>query len=303
MPKRVLAICCSDIHLSLTSPIARSVEEDWLECMGRQLDELKALSEEHDAPIVVAGDLFDRHDPKPELINFALARFPKCYAVPGQHDMIHHRLGDIKKTAYYTLVQAGIVTNLKPGRPVDVGGLTLHGFPWGTKLHPLRTKPHDLVLDIAVVHKYMWKNLDSFYSPDDAHASVVAPNLKGYNIVVIGDNHQPWHGKYNGGTTFWNCGGFYRRRSDEVNHKPSVGFIMSDGTMERYYLDVSKDKFLDQKDIAAVKGLDSEGFLNELASLGDTPVSFREAIIRAMERERVSEGVRNIVTKAMEVQQ
>ena len=41
---KVLAILCSDIHLSHNAPVARSAEPDWYIAMKRPLDEIADLA-------------------------------------------------------------------------------------------------------------------------------------------------------------------------------------------------------------------------------------------------------------------
>ena len=110
----VIAVLCSDIHLSLKCPVARSAEPNWLEATKRSLDELRSVAEEHNAHVVVAGDIFDRWNSPPEIINFAIENLPNCYAIPGQHDLPNHRYEEIERSAYYTLIKAGIIENLNP---------------------------------------------------------------------------------------------------------------------------------------------------------------------------------------------
>jgi len=127
----VIAILCSDIHLCHTPPVARSAEPDWYVAMERQLDELRAVAEQHGAPIVCAGDIFDRWNSPPELINFAIQSSPKMHSIPGQHDLPHHRYEDMQRSAYWTLVAAGVLTDLGTVPKVVSNWLAVHPFPWG----------------------------------------------------------------------------------------------------------------------------------------------------------------------------
>ena len=49
--KKVIAILCSDLHLSHVAPVARSAENNWYAAMARALQELRELAEEHDVPV------------------------------------------------------------------------------------------------------------------------------------------------------------------------------------------------------------------------------------------------------------
>jgi hypothetical protein len=159
---------------------------------------------------------------------------------------------------------------------------------------------HDLFQEIAVVHRYVWK--EGYGHPNAAEedrADVLASRLGGYAVAVSGDNHTPFRfGK------LYNCGGFFRRRSDEVEHRPSVGLLNTDGKMTRHYLDVSQDQFTDPETIIGVlsetTGVDLSGFVAELGSLGDTLIDWPAALRRFLKRRKARPEVRRAVLKALE---
>ena len=106
----VAAIAISDLHLTLNTPSCRA-EKDWLEVMSGYFQQVKDYHQQVEGipygnvvPIICAGDVFDRPNPPIELVNWAIRTLPTMYSVPGQHDLVHHNLSDIKKSAYWTLV-------------------------------------------------------------------------------------------------------------------------------------------------------------------------------------------------------
>jgi DNA repair exonuclease SbcCD nuclease subunit len=129
-PNPVIAILCSDIHLSERAPIARAVGQDWFTVQKRYLDQLRELKEKHNAILIVAGDVFDYWKSSPELINFAIVHMPECYAVPGQHDLPNHNYNDLHKSAYWTLVEAKIIKHLDPYIKIDVPDSRLRIAIW-----------------------------------------------------------------------------------------------------------------------------------------------------------------------------
>ena len=157
----VVAVLCSDFHASHVAPKLRRAKPNWYGAMLRTIEQVRAIVEEHKCPLVFAGDLFDAGwqaaKCPPELLNFMIKYWPRCYGIPGQHDLPHHRYSDIEKSAYWTLVEAGIIHDLPPGVPVEVGGLALHGFPWGSSTKPPSPSLSGaLVLHVAVIHHYAY---------------------------------------------------------------------------------------------------------------------------------------------------
>jgi len=247
----VVAIAVSDLHITADSPIARSGEPSWAEVLKRQFDQLKQISFEHSAPIICAGDIFDRWNTPAEGISLALEYMPRVYAVPGQHDLPYHSLEGIHRTAYGVLMRAGKIENLEQGSPRVVAGppgcrpLRLHGYPWGTIAAPKTQNPprkDSGCLEIAVVHAYCWfKEAKHPEAAPMSELSCFGQVLKGFDVAVFGDNHKPFNAQTQTGCQVINCGSFFRRKSDEYLHQPRVGLIHQDGSIESLLLDVSKD--------------------------------------------------------------
>jgi len=323
--RTLVALACSDWHFWHKPPVARSAEEDWYAAMLRPVEQLKKLScvmekkdgggfSYADTPIICAGDVFDKWNPNPELVNWCIKHMPVVYAVPGQHDLCHHSYADVRKTAYWTLVEAGKIIHLRTGKPVEVTSrgsiLRLHGFPWGKEIKPLsKDATNALAIDIAVVHKYVWDSEATKYSgaAEEASVSVLRKKLKGYDVSVFGDNHKRFlrYLKWNDGrtTTLLNCGAFMKRKQDERDYEPSVGLIYSDGSVERAPLDCSQDKFTDVDEMfgeafRSVTGLQT--FIDELCSLGDHALDFGEAVRQVLKQGTVEEGVKSIILTALE---
>ena len=207
--EKVEAILLSDLHLSFKAPKWRSVEPYWFGAMKRPLDEVRLLQSKYQCPVIGAGDIFNRwfaNDSKgaPELINFALEFLPDMIAIPGQHDLPLHNYNDIKKSAYWTLVQAGKITNLLPFTHKDfsltINNIILYGFPFGSPIQPLVRKANTLgKIHVAVVHQYVWIDEHSF--PKALRKDKIKgkrKEWKGYDAIVYGDNHKGFAVNYNG---------------------------------------------------------------------------------------------------------
>lgn len=289
-----IAVLCSDIHLSHTPPAARSAEPDWYAAMQRSLDEVARLAKRYECPIICAGDVFDRWNSPPELINWAADHMPKMYAIPGQHDLPEHAYEQIKRSAYWSLVEMGVIENCAGVTKISPA-LTINALPWGWELQPCERKFEGVSL--AVVHKYVWKpNYGYLGSPDDARIEGVRRQLKGYDALMFGDNHKG----FLAGSSVLNCGCLIRRKQAERRYKPCVGLLMDDGSIYRQYLDCSADKWLtvvEEKEEQNHPEL--EKFLERLGTVATDLVDFRGAILRLMDDNRVSGGARQILLEAL----
>lgn len=302
MPE-VIAILCSDIHLSHRPPIARSAEPDWYAAMARPLKELKDLSKTDDGcvPIICAGDVFDKWNSSPELINFALEHLPEMYAIPGQHDLPYHGMEEIKKSAFWTLMEANKIRSLRS--VVVANGVFALGFPWGADLRSPKRENDDM-LWMAVAHQYVWTTDDHYVGADPSGQVLsVRKKLQGYDVALFGDNHKGFLLKEKGKPTIFNAGTLMRRTSAERDYRPMVGLLHEDGTVKKHHLDTSQDKFLDDRALseAAEESLmHLEGFLDGLKGLGESGLDFERAIETALAGCDASNSVRRVILEAME---
>lgn len=305
--KEVVAVLVGDPHFSHKPPLARCQEPDWYEAQGRCIDAAESLAAKHHAIIICVGDLFDRWNAPAELINFLLRRIStKWYCVAGQHDLPNHNYGDIKRSAYWTLVEAGKVVNLAPDSPTTEGRVRLWGFPWGSPVGPPPTRlPHDLTLEVAVVHSYLWDDGKGYPGarPDD-NVKAVAKKLKGFDVAAWGDNHTPFDYRTKSGCLVYNCGSLMRRTADQRDYRPSLGLLLGDGRVTRATLDTSADVFLDAGTAAGlVQGIGFQGFIEELTALAESSLDFGGAVRRILRREKVPPDVKALILNYLDTAQ
>lgn len=297
---KVEAILFADVHLCQKPPLARSSETDWLLTQRDYLRQVRTLAEQHQCPVVIAGDLFDKWSSSSEVVNLALDELPdRTYCCRGNHDLPWHSNDDVRRSSYYTLMKAEKIIDLQAGRPESVGPLRLWGFPWGSEIRPLK-KAHGLCLEVAVIHKYVFTAKVGNHPGADQSGRLknLAPILKTYHAVLIGDNHLSWSARLKE-TSILNPGAFMRRRFDEIKHKPHVGLLLSSGRIEKHYLDVSKDKFADVPP-EAMRENNFDQLVKELSDLGDSAADFSESVRRFIEANKIGGIVREIILNALE---
>lgn len=300
----VVAIVCSDLHLSATPPLARSREDDWFKAMRKPLRQLRDLVHKHEVPLFVAGDLFDVWNPPPRLINFALEEIPRCYAIPGQHDLPYHSTELLQQTAYWTMVLAGVVSDISDKRlTIDGGKVTFYGFPWGRTPRP--PHPKDRGISVALCHRYVWT---TGHSHPAADASDKASNLRGilngFDVAFFGDNHSSFSALA-GKTKIVNCGGFMRRKSDEADYLPRAHLLYRDGSTVPIAIDTSGEAIY--KRTSEIKSTLGEigDFLQEMEKLRGDPLDFNETLSRYIQsnRSRLSTEAYQILERLLSEQE
>lgn len=274
-------------------------------------------------PVYIAGDIFDHWQQPPELINFAIDHFKhfgvSIYAIPGQHDLPNHNLSEMRRSAFHTLVKAGAINYLPDLEDFHYrrgkNRLIVDPFPWGAKLKPNPRKRdyRQEVMDgcrdyhIALVHRYVFSNKKTAYpgAPKENRTSKTKPIFEGYDVAVFGDNHSPFYeiAEDEGEPWIVNCGALIRRKMDERSYKPTIWFLCRGtcGMIVPVELDTSEDKFIDADKALEVleKGLEMGDFLADLASLGDTAVSFMETVERFLVDNGVGNRIKRLVLAAL----
>lgn len=297
----VVAVVCSDIHLSHKPPIARTGEKDWYRAMSRPLRQLRRLVEKHNVPVLCAGDIFDTWKVPPQLINFALKQLPdNIYAIPGQHDMPYHDIDQLDKSAYYTLVKAGKIVNVKPNRAYLLGDMFLHAFPWDTPIKPCKNGADKL--HVALIHKYVWygkAKYDTAKQADRMIGKYFGLQLKGYSTAIFGDNHKHFSTEIKDCHIF-NCGTLIRRHSNEKEYHPSIGLLHLDGSVDCVQLDTSRDKVEKTIKIAKLEeDPDFSQFIDELGTIEDFGLDFQKTIKHVLKEKKPKQAIRRIILEAI----
>jgi DNA repair exonuclease SbcCD nuclease subunit len=276
--------------------------------MGRVCGELRELKRRYDVPILLAGDVFDRWDSPPELIYWAMGHLPPMIAIPGQHDLPQHNYGEIHRSAFGVLClmgEKGIRSPLPEVWDTSFGDFLLYSLPWGFPLKDLPKPKPSKNIKIAIIHEYAWIPECSYPdAPKENRVSKRRKELLQFDVVIFGDNHKGFCTVVSDGnkeTTVLNCGTMMRRKIDEIDYRPQVGIIYSDGTVEPHYLDTSKDIItVPNTPDGEKRELDVEEFLSELEGLQDHPLDFSEAVKRYINDNKVDRETCEAILKAME---
>jgi DNA repair exonuclease SbcCD nuclease subunit len=306
----VIAILTSDFHLCHKTPICRSRKPDWYEVMAEYLGQLNLIQEKYNCPIIFAGDLFDRWNSPPELINFAIEYLPdNMYCIPGQHDLPLHNLEDIEKSAYWTLVAAKKIKHMNRGEVYTIKGkseICIHPFPFGANLAPLNSETRvSTTIYLLVAHKYIWKKNYSYPGASlKDKVSNFAKILSTYDVAHFGDNHNGFIAEgFKPSYVSFNSGTLIRRKVDEINYSPMVGLLYDNDEVITHTLDTQIDQFDDNliSKLNDVKTDMTEFFMSLESATTDT-MDFKEVLDNYLKtnQEKIDKAVRDIIVEALE---
>lgn len=271
----------------------------------RPIEQVRKICQKHQALHFVAGDIFHKWDESVETIHFARKFFPPCFAISGNHDTPFHNYKMRKKSAYWMLVECGVVQDIPYNEPLSVGYFELSGFSWPKEVHPPIRSPHDFMFRLALVHSYIWTKKTGYVGASyDHRALAYKDKVQGYDFAIFGDNHHGFLLNPERGPKILNCGAPMIQKSSEINIRPSIGLIWSNGTIERFRLDTSQDKYVDWDDAMDLlnkhKDVDMEEVLAQLKKLGGRKnYDFKEALEQYFLSFKVPKKIRRHIFQAL----
>ena len=292
---KAIAVVCSDIHLSDKPPVYRSKEKDWFEAMQRPLQEMEELAHELDVDILCAGDIFDKWNCSPALINFAMVTLPKMKSIPGQHDLPYHSYDQLEKSAYYSLSLHDRLDHLSNDTVTPYhsnNNFAVHPYGWNASLK-MNDEPQ--MLNIALIHKYIWRKGNTYPGADPTgHVEMIAKKLSHCDVIICGDNHSGF--EYKAGSSFiFNCGTFMRRTLADENYSPGCGILYENGTVRRYLFDTKEEVYLEREQIQNSYEFEMDKLKKELESLGSSNIDFVEELRRRYKEHKLEDQTIQII--------
>lgn len=274
------AVFCSDIHFrDNPPPCYRSMsKQGWLDYQMTVFNEVLGVAMDNDVPLFIAGDVFDKPEVSLRLIETVSEAISHSdvtvYPCYGQHDVFNHNTPDSFGTALSMLFTIG--TAQWPEGLADV-------YSWGDEIQKSLS-------EICIAHKFVW--LKKPFPNADEEGNVKDYGKYGYDILVFGDNHQPFISLSHGKTQILNCGSLIRQSQSE-DHHPAC-YLWKDGMIETIRV---TNRALDPPEfsisceasnvIESAKVEDSVSFVNnveQLASQAKKPVAKKALeIIRSVE--------------------
>jgi predicted phosphodiesterase len=308
------AILCADVHLSPQAPKCRD-EEEWLPAVLRKLEFISGLQVRHGGiPVLCAGDVTDKwylEKGDQWFVTEVIKRMDGWIAVPGQHDLPQHNLELYDRSWLATLEEAGCIDvwhkdtvdkspnwEMHSDKIIDVWA-----FPWGSEPEPEPRVQDRAFKTIALIHRMVYQGRPPYpgAEKDGGTAKALLRKMKGFDLIVSGDNHETFVEELNG-RLLVNPGSMMRTSAKQEGHEPCVFlWYAENNTVERVALPHDKGavsrEHLDRADAHDDR---MSAFVERLRGDVDLSVGFRENVMERIRKSDVSEGTKEIVMEVME---
>lgn len=122
-------IVCGDLHWRGGNPRAR--RDDYMQALKLKLEEVFKLAIEHQAPVIIPGDIFN----SPNTAWYVVAELIQCFnafkkrsglpiiTIPGNHDIYGSNLDSVSRTPYGLMSMIGVIKDVDQYQAFDWTGL------------------------------------------------------------------------------------------------------------------------------------------------------------------------------------
>ncbi|MCK8817764.1 metallophosphoesterase [Natroniella sulfidigena] len=224
----------TDTHIRGTTPGRRM--DNFKETLLKKLKEVKQIAIEEEVDFILhGGDLFDRPDTAPSVVNEfinVLCDYPvPIYLVAGNHDLFGHNPETLPRTMLGVLVASGVV-NLVSEEPIllskDGIDLQLTGKSFDYEVDSKNTtaysvkKAEDVDYALHLVHGMLLER--PFF---DQGYTLIEDVETEADLIVVGHYHLGFGKLEFNGTKFLNPGALARISADlkEIKRKPQVALV------------------------------------------------------------------------------
>ena len=174
----------------------------------------------------------------------------------------------------------------------------VYGFPWDSELKPLDEAYHK---SIALCHTLAYEKKPWPDAPASGNAKAIMKKLKGFDLVVTGDNHQPFVAKH-GNQLLVNPGSIMRMSANQIDHRPRVYLWYAEtNEVEAVYLPV-EDGVISTGHLQAQEKKDRrmEAFVSRLDSDYEVSLSFEDNLKAYFASNKTRERIMELVWESVE---
>lgn len=283
--KKADLILCGDLHLREDIPVCRT--DDFLAAQWNKFNFINLQQQKHNCPVLCSGDLFDNAKPSLWMVSKVSEMMPNnFFTVYGNHDLPNHSIKEQSKCATYNLWVNDKLRVLE-----------------GTHFNQIPEEPSLIIKGrkILVWHVMTYKSELPYPGCTDLKARSLLHKYPDYDLILTGDNHQPFTQEYKG-RLLVNPGSMMRQEAGQMNYKPAVWLYYADtNTVEPVYLPIEKGVVTREHiDVLEEKENRIMAFIETLNKEGLDFVNFKQNLKVFFQRNDVDEKVKEIVHEMIE---
>jgi DNA repair exonuclease SbcCD nuclease subunit len=294
------AILMSDPHLREDRPLCRT--DNYWDAMWEDIDFIDKLQIEYNCPILNAGDLFNKAKPSLYLVSLVIDYLPDNFiSIAGQHDVPNHNPQLLNKSGIGLLQDVEklkLLISKVWKLPIDYS-IDIHGFSFGEDVKD-RSKESKRRYKIALIHTLVTETESAAKLMGGISAKALLNKMKGYNLIVCGDNHKSFTYEQDG-RLLVNPGSMMRMSADQIDHKPCVYlWYAEDNHIEPVYLPI-KQGVISREHIEKKEDRDKkiDAFVNHLKDDYEVGLSFEKNLEEYFRKHRTKKPVEELVWEAI----
>lgn len=298
-------IFVGDIHVTDKIPICRT--DDYIKTLEKKFNWLTDIQTKYQCPIITPGDLFENWKPSPELLSWCAEFLPdNIFTIPGNHDLPAHNLELLKKSGLSTLAKFKKLHLLV--HPSDIHTfkienkkISLCPFPWKAPLAPYGEN-RNTSFNIAICHTMVYKSKLPWEGCIADSARAIMRKLKGYDLILTGDNHQSFAvTNFPDQGILINPGSFTRTKSDQLNHRPCIYLWNIEGEIEKIYIPIEKGVISKDHIISQQEKIKRESdFTHTLLEKNTISSSFEDNMKIFFEDNKIEKDVQDLTWECLE---
>lgn len=283
-------IVTGDWHLRSQLPRCRK-DENWIDTQKKALNQICIFAIDKKCDIMVTGDIFDSQSTTSfeiiQLVQNMAKKLKKynlgLYVIFGNHDLLYHSSGNIKKSAVGILLQTENIFPISVFENVSAPNFD----------------EEDINCEYMFKHVLCFPDMKSLPPNVDAFtAKELLEKFDKCNYLFLGDMHKNFHYEKNGRHVV-NPGCMLRQAVDFKDYQSGFYFIDTDKNIVDFQLIIDDEKFIDDSYILREKEKEEriQAFADKIGEVESVSLDYIENVKSAMMTSKLSEELKETINE------
>lgn len=284
----------ADLHLRDTQPICRT--DDYWKAQELKVAYIQQLVRYYSAEVLVAGDFFDTARSSQLLEVFAIANFPRhSVIIPGQHDLPNHNIKNFSKSSLGVMAASGFTVI------VDEDLIKEAQKKLGQAVYGAARMVYD-TRKVLMLHTMVYETNPIHDEVGGARARRILREFPDFDLIVTGDNHQPFVTESKDGRMLVNCGSMMRSDAKQIEYKPAIAiFDTSSNKVVFKYFDIDPG-VISREHLEKQEQKDAriESFVRHINDGYDLSLSYKKNLEAFFAANKTRKSVQDIIWQEVE---